>query len=501
MSVAALEMRHVSKHFGGVLALDDMELTLAPGEVHALLGQNGCGKSTLVKILAGYHAPEPGASITVRGEEVSLPMTDPDQYGIAVIHQDLGLVPEMSVADNIGVSLSYGTKLLLPIQGRPEQARCAQVLDELGLDVPLLDGLAGLSPAERAGVAIARSTRVLAEHGSPHLFILDEPTAYLTQAEAAQVIALMRGVADRGSSVLFISHRLGEIMEVADRVTVMRDGRPVTVTEPRKTTREALVAAMLGRELGNFYPDPPDVSPGEVLLQVRGLAGRQVSNLDLDACAGEIVGVAGLAGMGQGELPYLLGGVAATRAGEIRVEGDSTAGMGPRELMERGVVLVPGNRQRDGGWALGSAQENITLPVLKSYRSRGALQRRRERRACIGLMEGFGVRPPDPTRAFGSFSGGNQQKIVLAKWLSTNPRVLVLDEPTQGVDAEAKREILQLVVTAAEEGATVVVCSGDYEQLAEVCTRVLVLHDGAVGATLTGAEITEERIALLAHRN
>jgi ribose transport system ATP-binding protein len=290
-------------------------------------------------------------------------------------------------------------------------------------------------------------------------------------------------------------------MEVADRVTVMRDGRRVAVTKPRSTTREQLVGAMLGRDLGNFYPDPPDATPGEVLLAVRGLSGRQVADLDFEAHAGEIVGVAGLAGMGQAELPYLLGGVGPMRAGEICVRGASTVGLGPRELMARGVILVPGNRQRDGGWALGSAEENVTLPVLRSYRARGMLQRRRERRDAIALLERFGVRPPDPNRAFGSFSGGNQQKIVLAKFLSMSPRVLVLDEPTQGVDAEAKREILQLVVEAAEAGSTVIVCSGDYEQLAEVCTRVLILHHGAVGATLVGDEIAEDRIALLAHQN
>jgi ribose transport system ATP-binding protein len=500
VSAAALDMARVSKRFGGVVALDDMELSLEPGEVHALLGQNGCGKSTLVKILAGYHSPDTGAEVRVWGEDVSLPMADPDAHGIAVIHQDLGVAPEMSVADNVGVSLSYGTKALLPIHTQAEHQRTRSVLDDIGLDVPLSRHLSGLSPAERAGVAIARSTRVLGEQRSPHLFILDEPTTYLNRDEAAKVIALMRGVASRGSSVLFISHRLNEIMEVADRVTVMRDGRRVTVTRPADTSRKALITAMLGREFASFYPDPPAAPPGDALLEVDGLVGRRVGGIDLRAHEGEIVGVAGLAGMGQEELPYLLAGAAPIHAGDVRVQGRSTVKHTPPDLIRMGVALVPGNRQRDGGWQLATAQENITLPVLRAYFRRGWLRPGAERRACAELMERFGVRPPHPQLSLGSFSGGNQQKLVLAQWLSMQPRVLLLDEPTQGVDAEAKREILGLVVAAAEQGATVLLCSGDYEQLAHVCNRVLVLHDGAVGATLSGDDLTEEAIAVAVHQ-
>jgi ribose transport system ATP-binding protein len=275
----------------------------------------------------------------------------------------------------------------------------------------------------------------------------------------------------------------------------MRDGRVVTTTETDAARPDALITAMLGRRLDSFFPDKPQVQPGDVLLDVRDLVGERLQGVSLQARAGQVIGVAGLTGMGQDELPYLVAGVTAAVSGSVAVCGEQTLGLAPRELIKRGMALVPANRQRDGGWLLGTAQENITLPLLGSYYRSGLLRPGDERRDSVALMERLDVRPPVPDRAFSSFSGGNQQKIVLAKWLSTEPRVLVLDEPTQGVDAGAKHDILELVVNAAAGGVTVLMCSGDYEQLANVCDEVIVLRDGSVTARLHGDDITEERIA------
>jgi ribose transport system ATP-binding protein len=491
----ALELRNISKSFGPARVLHHVDFAVAPGEVHGLLGENGCGKSTLVKIITGVHPPDPGGTMRAWDTDVPLPVTDPHQHGVAVIHQDLGLANDMTVADNIGVASGYGTGLLSPIRRRAELRRCQEVIDELGLELSVDTVVSELKPAERAGVAIARARRLLAERGSRQLFILDEPTAYLSAVEAQRVIDLMRSVARLGSSVVFISHRLPEVFEVTDRVTVMRDGRIVTTSTTADATPETLITAMLGRRLESFFPDKPEVEPGEVVLDVRDLHGERLQGVSLQARAGEVIGFAGLTGMGHEELPYLIGGVVDARAGSIEVDGEQTRGLGPRELIARGVALVPGNRQRDGGWLLGTAQENITLPLLGRYYRGGRLRLGAERRESVTLMERLDVRPPVPERSFASFSGGNQQKIVLAKWLSTEPRILLLDEPTQGVDAGAKHDILELVVQAAAKGMTVLMASGDYEQLANVCDRVLVLRDGRVAASLTGEDISEERIA------
>jgi ribose transport system ATP-binding protein len=493
----ALELRGVSMHFGGVYALNEVDFEVAPGEVHALLGQNGSGKSTLIKIITGYHTPNAG-SMRAWGQDVPLPVRHPHDHGIAVIHQDLALVDGISVSDNIGLSVGFGTKLVRSVPRRGERARNQAVLDALGLDVRLDADVATLSAAERSGVAIARAMRTLRERDERHIFILDEPTASLSDAEAQRVVRLMRSVAEQQASVVFISHRLQEVLEVADRVTVLRDGRRVATGPARDATADSLVADMLGRALESYYPDKSDAVTDSVLLELRGVAGPGVASADVRVHEGEVVGLTGLAGMGHDEIPYLVAGAKRLRAGAMTVAGENIAGLGLAELAARGVALVPANRQRDGGWLAATAEENITLPQLRRYFSRGLLRRGRERRDSRSLMERLGVRPPDPTRELASFSGGNQQKVVLAKWLAMKPRLLALDEPTQGVDAGAKREILELVVGCAREQGGVLLASGDYEQLANVCNRVYVFYRGRVVAQLVGDQITEDALLVAA---
>lgn len=494
---AALELRGITKSFGPTRVLHGIDMDIRPGEVHGLLGENGCGKSTLVKVVTGVHRPDSG-TMRAWGEDVPLPVSDPHRIGVTVIHQDLGLIPELSVADNIGVSSGFGAGLLAPIRNRSERARCRDVIERLELDIGLDTMVGELKPAERAGVAIARALRVLGEGTDRHVFILDEPTAYLGASDADRVIALMRSVARGGSSVVFISHRLPEVFAVTDRMTVMRDGRVVSTVDTASATHESVITDVLGRRLESFFPDRQPSVGGADLVEVDGLRGGRVRDVSFAVREGEIVGVAGLTGMGHDELPYLLAGAAPITGGTVTVAGESVAGLGPRQMLSQGVVLVPGNRQRDGGWMLGTAEENITLPLLRSYYRRGVLRLKDERRQSRALMEQLNVRPPDPTRAMASFSGGNQQKVVMAKWLSVRPRVLLMDEPTQGVDAGAKREILELVVEVARGGSAVLISSGDYEQLANVCDRVLVLYDGRIVASLSGAEISEEQIAAAA---
>ncbi|HLS77554.1 MAG TPA: sugar ABC transporter ATP-binding protein [Nocardia sp.] len=487
---AALEVRALRKSYGGALALDGVDLTVRAGEVHALLGQNGCGKSTLVKSLTGIVTPDDGR-VEVFGRPLPMPVDDPHTHGIAVIHQDIGLVEDMTVLENLGANARYGTRLLAPVRTGREKAIYRELMARLDFDFPLDAKVATLSPAERALLAVVRAMRLMDGDAEGHLFILDEPTAALPRPEAARLLTLMRKVADAGSGVIFISHRLAEVMQVCDRATVMRAGRRVAEVDIAETTRAELVAHMLGRRMDDFYPAPPDREPGRARLVVRGLTGSRVADVDFTAHAGEIVGVTGLAGMGQEEVPMLLAGAQRPTSGTVRLDGAELPAGRPAEAIGAGMVLVPGNRLRDGCWPAGTAEENVVLPVVKRYRRWKGLEHKGIRERARTLMTKVNVHPNRPDLPMTAFSGGNQQKIVFAKWLQLDPKVLLLDEPTQGVDPGSAKELLADATTAAAEGSAVVVFSGEHEMLAAVCHRVLVLQHGRLVAELRGDELTE----------
>jgi ribose transport system ATP-binding protein len=497
----ALRLSAASKRFGGVQALDDVDLTVNVGEVQALLGENGSGKSTLVKILAGYHAPEQGARLELWGEEIDLPITAPQEHGVAVIHQDLGLVESMSVFENFGITSGYDAKVLMPINMKAERGVCKSLLDEMELDVDLDAPVRALSPAQRAGLAIARATRALRRHGVRHIFLVDEPTTYLSAEEASRMLELIHGVARRGSSVIFVTHRLQEALAVSDSITVLRDGKVADHFSADGTDQHRIITAMLGRDIERFYPEPVSSSSDTAKLRVRDLRGERLRSISFDLHPGEVVGIGGLVGSGHDEIPYLLSGARKTVSGSAYLGSEDILTLSLRDRLGRGVLLIPANRQRDGLWMTGTARENISLPHLKEFTRVWALRLHEERRQSKTLMERLGVRPLSTERAANQFSGGNQQKIVLAKWLYTTPEVLLLDEPTQGIDAGAKKEILDLIVKLADQGTAVAICSGDYEQLANVCNRVLIVRDGVIAAELHDPDITEDRITQEAHRD
>lgn len=496
MTADALAVRGLSKSFAGVPALHPLDLTIPAGEVHALVGQNGCGKSTFVKCLTGYHKPD-GGTVAVHGHELSLPVTSPGEHGIAVIHQDVGLVGSMTVLENLGANARYGTRLFAPVRVRDERETYRQLFERIGFDVPLDAMVDDLSPAEHALIGIVRAMRLMSGNTDQHLFILDEPTAYLSRAEATRVTAFMRRVAELGSSVIFISHRLGEVLEHCDTVTVLRDGEKVLTAPTAGMSRSDLVAQMLGRRLSEFYPDPPPLAAdAPIALRVEGVSGSIVDNLSMEVRAGEIVGVTGLAGMGQEELPTLVTGGRRLAAGSVRVDatGGREIGSDVRGAIESGVALIPGNRHRDGCWLDGTAAENVTLPSLARFRRGGRTAWRSERATAVDLLRDAGVRPLAPEFPLRQFSGGNQQKVVFSKWLHLEPQVFVLDEPNQGIDAGAGKELLERVTDLARRGTAVVVCSGDHELIAAVCHRVLVLSHGRVVAELRGEALTEAKL-------
>jgi ribose transport system ATP-binding protein len=492
----ALRLVGISKRFGSMNALDAVNLEVAGGEVHGLLGENGSGKSTLVKILAGYHAPEPGGRAWAWEKPLALPIRHTDNRGIAIIHQDLGLVDSMTVVENIGISVGYDARPFGPCNWRRERATAKRLLAELGseLDPNMVTSL--LTPARRTLVAIARARRQIEARGNNRLlFVLDEPTAALPHKEVAQVLELMRSLARAGDGVLFISHRLEEVLTVTDRVTVLRDGQVVATTLSNEADESELARLMLGRRIDSFYPTLQPSRDATIALSVEGISGGSVDHASFQVRSGEIVGFTGLTGQGYEELPGLVAGASVARRGVVQVGTGRPFRPTPRAALVAGIVLLPGDRGRYGLWSEAAAWENICLPALRRYkRASSVLRPSREIASSRILMDTFRVKPNDPRLVTSSFSGGNQQKIVLAKWLQLEPRVLLLDEPTKGVDVGARRDILQIICDAAANGAAVAIFSSDLEQLVNVCHRVLVFRNGKIAAEHV-TDITEPLLA------
>lgn len=489
-----LEIRGLSKSFGGALALRDVSLQVARGEIHGLVGRNGSGKSTLIKVLAGFHAPEPGASLTVGSTTVHLPVPPgaPKRLALSFVHQDLGLIPGLSILENLRVNRyqpGFGRRISWPA----ERARVRRALEFFHLDLDIDRHVSTLAPVERALVAIARALSDSSSHEGG-VIVLDEPTSYLPADEVQELFTAVRRIAEAGTAVIFVSHRLEEVLSLTDRVTVLRDGEVVGTVETSQTTEEQLIQMILGRTIGQLYPEV-HTHPGEAVLSARGLTGEVVNGLDFDVHKGEIVGLAGLVGMGQNEVPYLLFG-ASGASGEVVMAGRSLSvtGLTPARAAAAGLALVPGDRLGTSGIGHLSVQDNVGLPVLRQFFSRGTLSSRAEREHVGNLLVSYGVRPPAPERLLETLSGGNQQKALLAKWLQLGPEVLLLDEPCQGVDIGARKEIFARMRAAADAGTSIVMASSELDDLAHVCDRVFVFRRGRVVSVLAGDALTEERL-------
>jgi ribose transport system ATP-binding protein len=472
-----LSIRGLSKTFQGQRALIDVDLDVEPGEIRALVGENGCGKSTLIKILAGFHEPDSGA-VEVAG--VPLALADAgaaDAAGLRFVHQDLGLVANLDTIDNLALGHGYtlGRDRRIHWQREARSARAA--LSALGYHLDVRKPVGGLSISERTAVAIARA---LSPHRSePTMLVLDEPTANLPAAEADRLFALVRTVRERGVAVLFVSHHFDEVFAVADSVTVLRDGRLVDTRPVQGLSERELVELVVGRTLEVHEPNPAAVAAAAVALELRELSGAIVHSLNVDVHAGEVVGIAGITGSGREELAGMIFGGRA-RSGTVRVGDDVVPPQRPDRAISAGMGLVPAERHANAAFLSASLRENVTMVDLRRNIVGGLLRRTRERSDTNVWLERLSVKPARPEAVMSALSGGNQQKVVLARWLRQQPRVLVLDDPTQGVDIGAKTEIHALIDTAASEGTAVVVLSSDHEELARLCHRVLVLRSGTV---------------------
>ena len=497
-----LEAGGLTKSFGGALALDGVDLTVLPGEVHGLLGENGSGKSTLIKILAGYHVPDAG-TLSVSGQDVRLPLRPGEyrQLGFEFVHQELGLVPSLSVAENLflGEIAAPSNRYFLSWNRAARRAR--QVFDRYGLSIDPRARTEDVRAVERALLAIVRALEGLrAEAGDeqrPTLLVLDEPTVFLPQHEVSLLFDFVRGIAARGSSVLFVSHDLDEVREITDRVTVLRDGRVAGTVTTASTSPRELVRLIIGHDLAEITPQPlTEVATREVVLSVRNLTTRWLQDVSFDLHQGEVLGFTGLVGSGYEDLVYALYGAARAGTGSLTLDGRrlEVDSLTPHRALAEGMALVPADRQRDGSVPTLSAAENVNMLVLDRYFSGFRLHQGDLDENARRLMTDFDVRPPRPEFDYGSFSGGNQQKAMMAKWHQVRPRVLLLHEPTQGVDVGARQQIFAQVREGTAVSSTIC-ASSDYEQLAAICDRVAVIGRGRLLGILTGADVTKERIA------
>jgi ribose transport system ATP-binding protein len=483
----------LSKTFPGQVALADVALELRRGEVHALLGQNGCGKSTLIKVLAGYHRPDPGAVVSVGSTQLAFGNPRASiELGLRFVHQDLGLVGELDAVENVALT-GYERRGPM-IDWKAQRAKTEALVGRLGLDLDVRRPLQDATAVERTAVAIARALDD--EAGPIRFLVLDEPTAALPPSEVEQLFSVIRGLTAQGIGVLYVSHRLDEVEAIADRATVLREGRvQALVAVDEQLPRAELVELIVGGRQHRSGRAVPAAVVGPEALIVEGLEAATLHGVDLTLRAGEVVGVCGLVGSGRDELPRALTGTVPALATRFETTRGHTAGALRQAITARlGVVAAPGVRQRGAATADFVVRENLTLASLGRYRALGRIRRRAERATVEGWIDRLEVQPPDPERPFQQLSGGNQQKVIVAKWLNTEPLAVVLDEPTAGVDVGARQAIYELVHRQAADGTGFLITSSDLDDYVELCSRVLVLHEGRVAADLQGDDLAKDEL-------
>ena len=494
--VPLFRMEGVSKHYGGVRALEDARFHCLGGRIHAILGENGAGKSTLIKVMAGVVQPDSG---TLHMADRPVTFRSPSAAaaaGIACVFQELSLLPDLTVADNIAISDPPRRFGLIDrrAQRRIAEAALARVGAE---DIHPLIPVRDLPLSRRQMVEIAKA---LARN--PRILILDEATSALAAAEVEKVFSTLRQLRREGMAIVYISHRMHEIAAIADDCTVYRNGRYVGTFPAGSKTDAEIVEMIIGREYRNVFPPKPETPPGGVpALRVRDLSwSNQLNSISLDIRPGEVVGLGGLDGQGQRELLLALFGVLDGVAGTVEVAGKRVALTSPTAAKSRGVAmaLIPEDRKTEGLMLAMSVRENLSFAALGRFARFGMIDRRAEAAAVDEMLALLKIRCDDPGQPVAALSGGNQQKVVIGKWLLTQPEVILLNDPTRGIDVGTKQELYQLLRRLAERGAAILFYSTDYDELIGCCDRVLVLYDGAVARTLGGAEITERNLVAAA---
>jgi ribose transport system ATP-binding protein len=493
-----LQMRNVSKTFPGVKALQKVQLTVYPGEVHALMGENGAGKSTLMKILSGAYIPDPGAEIHIDGKPVHIdgPLTA-KEHGIAIIYQELALAPNLTVAENI--YLGRETRRGAAINRAGMFAGCAEVLANLGATFGPRTLVGDLSIAEQQMVEVARAI-----HARSRILVMDEPTTALSSRETQKLFEVIQRLKAEGLAIIYISHRMAEVYELSERVSVLRDGGYVGTLSRDEIQPESIVRMMVGRDLSSFYKK--EHRPGRAqhpVLEVTDLGdGRRVKRGSFTLHAGEVLGLAGLVGAGRTELARVIYGAEPRTVGTVKLEGKPVNFRTPAEAIDGGVVYLTEDRKAQGLFLDMTVGDNINLGVIgRDAKAGGWLDRARARTRSLAAIRAMNIRVPGPDMPVGALSGGNQQKVLLSRLLETKPKVLILDEPTRGVDIGAKSEIYRIIDQLAQDGAAVLVISSELPEVVGIADRVVVMREGETRGEVggnTGVPITEETIMALA---
>ncbi|MGE0067058.1 MAG: sugar ABC transporter ATP-binding protein [Solirubrobacterales bacterium] len=490
-----LHAENISKTFGAQHALKDAWLRVGASEIHGLLGQNGSGKSTLIKVLSGFHKPDGPAAVRFMDEDLEASELDRSELWnsrVHFIHQDLALVPTLDAADNIALGNGFIKTRWGTLSRRRDRRRAADLAREFGIHLKVDVPVAELPPTHRTIVAILRAIAGWEE--GANLLVLDEATASLSGPEVARLSEILVQLRSQGHSILLVTHRLNEVLELADAVTVLRDGETVAAADIEGLDHDDLVRLVLGRELDQVYPVESEDHEGELVLQIEELGGAKLRTFSTQVRSGEIVGVAGQIGSGREEVAALAFGAITPLSGSVTVNGSEVRLGDPSKAIEVGVAYVPADRANSAILPSWSVRENLTLTGLDGAVEMGVLRKSLEAVEAVRWVDDFEIVCSSVEAPISTLSGGNQQKVVLAKCLRTEPKVLLLDEPTQGVDVGAKAAIYRLVLAAAQDGAAVLITSSDEEELAALCDRVVIVQEGQITATLSKSSLSADRI-------
>lgn len=487
-----LELRGISKAFPGVRALDDVSFGVWSGEVHMLLGENGAGKSTLMKVLCGAYRADAGEFFH-RGEKVTINSSaDAQQLGIAVIFQEFSLVPYLDIAQNIFLGREPKGRIPGTIDRRKLLREARSVLGSIGFDIDPTILVAKLGVAQQQMVEIAKAVSQNAR-----ILVMDEPTAALSDRETELLFGLIRKLKADGVAIIYISHRMAEVFALGDRITVLRDGRRMGEVDPARATPDDLVRMMVGRNVDMSYPRHFAEKPGKVLLEVRGLsASTGISDVDLVVRQGEIVGLCGLVGSGRTEVVRAIFGADPASAGRIIFDGREKSG-GPDEAARLGLALIPESRKSEGLALARSVGDNLVISALGKLFPSGLFEPRRVQRVSNDLIAKLRIATPSAAQAVALLSGGNQQKVVIGKWLAAGSRLFIFDEPTRGIDVGAKAEIFALIDRLVADGAAALMTSSEQAEICHVCDRAYVMREGRIAGELSRSELTEENIVRL----
>ena len=496
-----VSLRGVTKTFSGTRALRRVDLDFFPGEIHAVCGENGSGKSTMIKILSGVYQADPGGTVSLNGESFDADRVTPtvaNRQGVRVVHQDLAVFPELTVEENLAIDGGFQTSRLGRIRWRQQHRSAEQLIRDFKIPARPKSTLAELSLAARTEVAIARSLRDMDDRGKG-LLILDEPTAALPVKEVDSLLSSLRDLADSGQAILYVSHRLDEVLNLADYVSVLRDGELVGTYPTAEIDEAQLVDLMLGRAVHKALEHEPVVPDGDAIFQVQDLVVGPLKGVSLEVHAGEMLGIAGVMGSGRSTLLKSIFGIETPRSGRFVLAGQTLGADTPKSAMQAGIAMVPEHRLRDAAFGNEPVDMNISISVIGKYWRRFVLAEKPLRQDADALIAEYRVKVPSGRSLMSSLSGGNQQKVVVARWLRRKPRLILLDEPTQGVDVGARAEIYNILRRATQDGAAAILVASDFQEMAQVVDRAIVLRNGRVVAELRGDEITAHRLARLSH--